>query len=292
MIGIPGLAQMTEAVSTAFKGTWAQMTEIFLVEHDEDGKHTDITAHSITTTPNTAAGATGDVEIGGDLTVDGLVGPLDFGTAAKAIVLDGTVIGPETIFDYSAFPSGGATADTVTGVLRSVRALTPVGDGTADLGYEGDTLRRWRNVFVKNLVECKFLHATTGLYERSRSDAVGEWITFTPTRTASAGTWTGGTVTTARYTLVGKTMTVALEITGTAISTAAAMPRVTIPGGFTSAAQFTALAQIQNAGAYGTGLAQVTAAGTLITFFADTAGAGFTGGGLNSTVVDFSFEVS
>lgn len=68
MIGIPGLAQMGEAVATAFKGTWAQMTELFLVEHDEDGKHTDITAHSVVATANTETGATGVGTFDGDVT--------------------------------------------------------------------------------------------------------------------------------------------------------------------------------------------------------------------------------
>src|SRR6185295_9911006 len=54
MIGIPQRAQLPETTKDALTDTWAQMEEIFLAEHDEDGKHTTITADSVTTDMLTA----------------------------------------------------------------------------------------------------------------------------------------------------------------------------------------------------------------------------------------------
>lgn len=73
------------------------------------------------------------------------------------------------------------------------------------------------------------------LKERGRTVAMGEWTTFTPTLTAATGTWTGGTVNYAKYMLVGKTMTIALDVFGTSVSATPANLSVAIPGGFTSA---------------------------------------------------------
>lgn len=218
------IVEQFDSIIAQIKGTWG-------VEHNDDGTHSNVTATSVTTT--------GDVEIGGDLSVDGLVGPLDFGTASTPIVLDGTKIGPETAFDYSAFPSGGSSADTETSVLRSVKSIVPSGDGTADLGYEGTTLRRWRNGFFKNLVESKYLHATTGFYERFRSVASGEWQDVPHASgnfTADAGTWSvaAGDQSVYRYSLNGKSMTIDFAIA--TFSTSAGMGtqlRIALPAGFT-----------------------------------------------------------
>jgi hypothetical protein len=46
MIAIPGLYQLSGAVRTVVMDTWAQMTEIFVSQHDEAGGHTDVTASS------------------------------------------------------------------------------------------------------------------------------------------------------------------------------------------------------------------------------------------------------
>ena len=66
---------------------------------------------------------------------------------------------------------------------------------------------------------------------------MGEWTTFTPTRAAAAGTWTGGTVPTAAYMLVGKTLFIDLNVDASSNSNVTGTVSITIPGGFTAAAQ-------------------------------------------------------
>lgn len=85
MIAIPTLAD----VDTKLKDTWAQLTEIFVVEHDEDGHHTDITANSLTLTPNTDTGATGNATVGGSGTFNGNVTADADGTITNGPVVIG-----------------------------------------------------------------------------------------------------------------------------------------------------------------------------------------------------------
>ena len=79
-------------------------------------------------------------------------------------------------------------------------------------------------------------YSTNGYYERGRTAApMGDWQTFTPTQTASTGTWTGSTITTAQYMLVGKTMFLQFAIDSGNNSNATAELRFAIPGGFVCA---------------------------------------------------------
>lgn len=101
----------------------------------------------------------------------------------------------------------------------------------------------------------------TGSYkERSRTTAMGEWTTFTPTLSSSSGTFTGGSNSGA-YTLVGKTMIVSVEINSASVTGTPARLRVDIPGSFTSArTQSTGAGYVDNA-TPGNGVAWVTGAG-------------------------------
>jgi hypothetical protein len=72
MIAIPSLNQLPDAVARMAKDTWAQMTALFLEQHDEDGNHTNVTAYSLSMpTDLTGTGATGNLTAGGNLTVGG-----------------------------------------------------------------------------------------------------------------------------------------------------------------------------------------------------------------------------
>lgn len=80
----------------------------------------------------------------------------------------------------------------------------------------------------------------SGLFERSRTTRVGEWIDVAYASgnfTASAGSWTvgSGDQTLYRYTLVGKTMQLAFSILTSTVSATPAELRIAIPGGFTAA---------------------------------------------------------
>jgi hypothetical protein len=228
------------------------------VEHNGDGTHGDITAESVT--------------ISGDLSVDGFVGPLDFGDDDYSIVVDGVVIGPETADDYSGFPLGGATADAQTPFFESSRSIVPATDDNRDLGYTGDTDRRWRNGLFSHLVQAAFLHAITGLFERNRGTAVGEWdtVTFAAGNFTGTGaqTWTLTSPDQAdfKYTLVGKTMTVKFQLATTSVGGVAATGlQILIPGGFVAASvAYNAAALILDNGVLTPGRLSVAAAGTKI----------------------------
>lgn len=73
--------------------------------------------------------------------------------------------------------------------------------------------------------------------ERNRAAAMGVWTDFTPVRTAGSGTWTGGTIQTAQYMLVGKTLWVNFSVENSTNSALTANLMITVPGGFTAAKQ-------------------------------------------------------
>lgn len=98
--------------------------------------------------------------------------------------------------------------------------------------------------------------------ERGRTTPMGEWTTFTPTRSAATGTWTAGTVTTAQYMLVGKTLWVNFSIDSSSNSNATANLMMTLPGGFTAAKQTQAQAFISSGGTGAGGNLFVGASGT------------------------------
>jgi hypothetical protein len=170
------------------------------------------------------------------------------------------------------------------GALRP-RGLDQQSDADDGAGRGRLRAHRWR-------VWCDD-YSTNGYYERGRTAAtLGAWIDFTPTRTASAGTWTVGTVSTASYTLVGTTMTVAFNIIGTSVSNANVALRIAIPGGFTAVKAMSNPISVNNAGAgWVKGEARVQTSGTVIDLtiaFADTFGIAVTS---TSVVGQLSFEV-
>jgi hypothetical protein len=84
------------------------------------------------------------------------------------------------------------------------------------------------------------VRAQTAYYEQGRADAVGHWVNVTHSAgnfTAPTGTWTvdSGDQTHFRYTLIGKTMTVAFVILNTDVSATPTSLEILIPGGFTAA---------------------------------------------------------
>lgn len=68
------------------------------------------------------------------------------------------------------------------------------------------------------------------LYERGRSTPIGDWISYTPTLTATAGTWTipAGAIY-ARYTIIGKTVIVRFAIENSTLSAAPAQIFISLP---------------------------------------------------------------
>lgn len=62
-----------------------------------------------------------------------------------------------------------------------------------------------------------------------------EWTDFTPTRGASSGTWTLGTVTVARYKKIGTSVFVRVEVTGSTVSVTPDYLTITIPASLSAA---------------------------------------------------------
>ena len=202
MIAIPGLVQMTDWVARAFKDTWAQMEDIFLVEHDEDGHHTEITAQVVTSDAATIT----------TLTVEHLeLGDEDFTNG-----VEGVVIGPDT-FEPG---DGTVTADITRPAVQFERDLIPATDNTQWLGWSGAGafVRRWKGVAASYLVattqvQAPTVIATTAIYERGYLAAVGEGTPYTPTWSSSGTPPTTGNATLAgRYMRLGKMVFVELSL--------------------------------------------------------------------------------
>lgn len=227
-------------------------------EHNGDGTHSDITASTVT--------------ISETLTVDGVVdGPLNFNTVADPINIDGVSIGPETRFSFS--PGGGGSTAGVTSLeFESTRSFIPATDGNRDIGYTGDTMRRWRNVYFTGGVEGPYISATTALYERNRPTPLGEWdsVAFAAGNFTGTGTqtWTLTAPDQAdfKYTLIGKTMLVKVQLAATSVGGVAATGlQVVIPGGFTAASvAYNAAAFMLDNGVLAVGRLSVAAGGTKI----------------------------
>jgi len=130
----------------------------------------------------------------------------------------------------------------------------------------------------------------TGIRERSRTTALGEWTAVaynSANYTASAGTWTvdSGDQVTYSYTLVGKTLTLVFFIQTTDVSSAAAL-RIAIPDGYTAAKATRNPCQIFDAGTVGEGLAYVAAGGTYVSI-----GSGIAGNNFGVTSADNTYVI-
>lgn len=142
---------------------------------------------------------------------------------------------------------------------------------TAYLGHRSSSNYRWTEVAANKL------YAENGVEERARTVPMGEWTTFTPTKTAATGTWTGGTNTTAKYMLIGKTMFVAFYIGGTTVSSATSSLSIAIPASFVAASAMLTQAYAIDATNRTTIRAEVAASGTTIDLRRNDAGT-FTAG--------------
>ena len=191
-------------------------------EHKNSGAHRDITADSLTLTTNTAANATGDLTMDGDLNCDGTVTadadgyPVFIGTVNSGSGVD--MQNGQGAFEshWQVFARNGAGSRNLyfrdaleasfdwlwkfvqssTGSGSVKYALVPNTNVSLSLGEDANNQRMEE-------VNAKSLRANTALYERGRTAPVGEWTSYTPTLTnitLSAG------VMTARYMQVGKTV--------------------------------------------------------------------------------------
>lgn len=258
------LLSLIPGANQAFDTICARVNLVFGVEHDNDtGTHTDITATSITV-------ATANITSG--LAVTGYVtAPLIFGSASANGTFGMELRSAVTQYSYTPpdFASQGSTAGLNINDFDVDKDFLPLTDNAFDLGFAGAPNRRWRNLWMSGFIDAPYLHGSTSVSERNRAKAMGEWTTFTPTQTATTGTWTGSTITTAQYMLVGKTIFIQFAIDAGNNSAATAELLIAIPGGF-SAKKFVQIKEIegQDLGAETTGIsAYAVASGTTIHFY-------------------------
>lgn len=114
------------------------------------------------------------------------------------------------------------------------------------------------------------ISSSGGLFERSRSTAMGEWIAVTYASgnfTSDNGTtWTVDSADQVgfQYTLIGKTMIISFTLNATSVSAGAPNRLlVKIPGGFTAAHQFTTAARVFDNGTERYGILDCNAAATV-----------------------------
>lgn len=138
----------------------------------------------------------------------------------------------------------------------------------AALGYIRENFR----ALVQDAISFTgYLVSAVGFKERGRSTPIGEWTAFTPTITPSAGAW-GSAVYTAKYMLIGKTLWLNFTMSGN-LTGAAATLLLTIPGGFTTAANWIVPTRSFDGTTWALGVAYSnTSAGTIT--FANGLGAG------------------
>lgn len=228
----------------------------------------------------------------GNVQIDGAVlGPLSVTGAISAtttITATGNITGLD-LFGRSLTLSGVATAGAAG------KVFTTAADGFTIQGITGGTY----DFSVWTPAGTRVLSLLTGtsnfrfagsIIERGRTAALGEWIDFTPTKTASAGTWTGGTVFTAHYMLVGKTLFVSVYLTSTTVSNAAVTLNIGIPGGFVAAKREVAVGYANNAGAGGVAaIVSIVPAATVITLYATMT---FTTWGIAAGTTETLFQVA
>lgn len=313
MIGIPSLLQLSSDVADALKGTWAQMTELFLAQHDEDGAHTDITARSLTLTAKEATGASGDLTADGDATVggDGV-----FGGKVEAFA--------QTAAFRSGFGNWGVLAGTGNGVPGALiggvahgflfEAWPNIANSPFDPGselrvwnLEQSTVRAFMRLGIISGVPTMIdggsgaslalgdaveplLRVTTSTLALDGANA-GEWtvVAFNAGDfTASAGTWTvvGGNVLTLRWMRVKKTLWLSFAIVNTNVSNAGVTLRIALPGGATVAATTYNYCRAIDAGAAEVVSVAVAPVGqTFLELYATAAAGTFANTGANNTTV-------
>jgi hypothetical protein len=123
--------------------------------------------------------------------------------------------------------------------------------------------------------------ATGSYYELSRGTPIGSWIDIPYNATnfgAVTGTWTvtAGSVGTHAYTLIGKTLIMAVHLTGTATSGSPGELRVIIPAPYTTAKHTSASAQFLDVDTpLPNGNVQVAPNATYVSLFRDMVAAAF-----------------
>lgn len=289
------LTQEMDQLIAAITSTWD-------TNHLDDGTHGDIQAKSLTVTKGTPQEVASGV-FSGAITTDGLVTATGDGTHSFTTLL--RMLGEFGIIDIGrvgattwndSFLSSGikfGTLDSTTSrFLFGIRDAAGAGDialvlADSVLGGVPFMWRRQTGVYyfqpgpatvftggvVINLGNPNDANARgyfAGIYGKQffrpeYASAQGEWTAFTPTMTASAGTWTGG-FQDCFYTLIGKTVHVSIYVAASSNSAAAATLFVGIPGGFTvSHTMFMNAFMNEGAGTAATqGLMAVSAGGTVI----------------------------
>lgn len=291
----PHLVDELDNLIAGIRGAWS-------VEHSDEDGHKDITGYSLTLTEDPETGATGDLSADGDGTFGGTVIAQDAGrritigdvgssagrtgagfriepdTAAAAIGIERweelVAAGPAPLAQSNGIifqhkPSAGTFMpamlwyDVAAGQYHLSPEAVTNGTRPCTIGdaYQAATGGYWTKVYVK----------VGGVVESHYAAGMGVWTTFTPTRTATAGTWTAGNLTTAQYRIVGKSMLVVFYISNTSVSNAGVTLKIAIPGGFVANKDIAVPILISNAGATGTGIASVSPAGTTIAFQSSTA---------------------
>jgi hypothetical protein len=280
---IPGLNKAIDFIC-------ARAQVVFSAQHDpETGAHTAITADSIVVTGDATVGGDGtfvgdviaefgtgtEVGLGVLTTVDGaalLTGlPLRHGVLIGGVA-DGYFLLKRV--KSSAFSGGGTYSWAIYDLAAStsnpmlMMALDTGVYSLIDGGSGATTVRVGSG--TRPMLE---FYSTNGYYERGRTAApLGDWTTFTPTRTAATGTWTAGTVVTAHYTLVGKTMFVSVAIDGANNSNITASLSIAIPGGFTASKAEYAVPLIEDNGVFVPNVRMRTTAGGTTILFENLAG--------------------
>lgn len=132
---------------------------------------------------------------------------------------------------------------------------------------------------------------TNGLFERGLSAAAGTWTSYTPTLTASAGTFSCSAVT-AKYMRLGKSLTVAVTLSGCSVSATPLSLSMTIGGGYAAAGNTGAGLPFSDNGTTGTGWLRVNGSTTIDLFKNIAASANWsTASGTSTFGFTFTFEI-
>lgn len=306
MFGLVNRGELDGTTESEFESLIAKLRRFLLLEHKEDGTHGAIHADSINLVSSLDGVATGGLvaEGNGDFAGDvyanhsinnsgienytGLLSNLWTGMRGLRIRnAISALFGADWSIaaDYAPSPNTNGlmfvdnfTVITPTGVMRLepdsalglpgiAYRLIPHGSTLLKLGDNDSGPGNYLSGVYASAIE-----SGSGYKERFRTTPMGEWTSVAFNAgdfTATGGmTWTvaAGDIATFAYTLVGKTMTVALHITNTTIGGVLANTiQIKIPGGFTSArSMFNATATLIDNGFRSTGFLGVGAGSTNI----------------------------
>lgn len=301
------LGGVSNWINEALDNIMAKINAMWNVQHKGDGSHGAVTADSLTLAAATTYPTTGNVtgslvpttitqDLGATILKNGsisadhpfrnlrLSGSINFGPFSETGIVDSPILsrsGGNMTFNV---PNGSLTFTLTNGVNTHTVTF-----GAGILGLTSSN----------SITAGAFVVATSGFLERSRSTAVGEWITYTYNGgnfSASAGSWTVdvGDYSVFRYMLVGKTLWVNFALITTSVSNAGVSLRFALPGGFTCATATQQFVRVSDAGgALTTGLLVAAAASALVDIYATVAAGGFGIAVNNTTVVGMvAIEVS